>query len=81
VLFKKFYLKTTKEVREVYEKHFAEDDKGNLAYIFSTFRKDCFHANYVKAKNSVLLQDDEHFVQTMMAREFCIVLMNEQVIK
>jgi uncharacterized protein YehS (DUF1456 family) len=81
VLFKKFYLKTSKEVREVYEKHFAEDDKGNLAYIFSTFRKDCFHANYVKAKNSVLLQDDEHFVQTMMAREFCIVLMNEQVIK
>lgn len=84
-LFGKYYKKTSLEIRKKYEKKFLEKNpNGNIKNIhkfFSSFRNNTFHANPEIGAHVLFYYDDEILIQTMMARELSIIILNEEVLK
>lgn len=84
-IFKKYWNQVHPDVKTIYENKMKSNNlkvsPESAASYFSKFRNNTFHANLEAGQQQLFHIDDEILIQTMMARELCIQLLNDKCIQ
>lgn len=84
-IFKNYWNQVHPDVKTIYENKMKSNNlkvsPESAASYFSKFRNNTFHANLEAGQQQLFHIDDEILIQTMMARELCIQLLNDKCIQ